>query len=340
MKFQDVLRKLKKIIKVEKKMKRTFQSAEEAIEAVDEIHTDVDLAHKVSQEAEELADTGSDVLNAAVEIPVPVTQELKPAAQGVSAVDKALKKAIVPSLGTVASVLGAIVVLLGGIMALLQAFRKRNAGLSTSFDHAESITDQIVAKFGDNVPAELHGALDAMGKAVDGVEDRMAPLETALDRMEKALKPLDPVLELAAFVKPAADVMSKVHGVLKPILDHNAPLLKSLKKAVAAFERYKKKALNKIEAALEANHIDISFIRKVDAQIEGVIGKALDKLLSPITSLEKQAKARLKGLEKPIEDLDGRLEDVLTQASHALEPLQSALDAYVAAAARIGIHPR
>jgi hypothetical protein len=337
----QVLRYLKnKVLKVAKKSRKVLQSAEDAIDAVEDIHDDVDLSHRVSQEADELADSGSDVLNAAVEIPVPVTQELKPAAKGVSAVHKILKNTVVPTLGGVASALGAIAVLLHGIKALLEAFRTRNAGLSASFDHAESVTDQILEKFGDRLPAELDGVLDAMGRAFDSVEPRLAPLDTALDKAQKALKPLDPVLELATFVRPAADAMAAVHRVLKPILDKSAPLLKGLKKAVAAFEKYKKKALDEIEAALKAHHIDISFIRRIDAQIDGLVGKAMDTLLSPIRSLKKQAEDRLKGLEAPIADLDSKLEDVLTHASRALEPLQSALDDYVAAAARLGIHPR
>jgi ElaB/YqjD/DUF883 family membrane-anchored ribosome-binding protein len=319
---------------------RVLEKTEHTIETVEEIDSEVHALSDLAQDAEEISSSSSTVLDAASKIPLAVTEELKPVAVGVSAIDHGLKKIVVPAMTNVAKALGTVTVLLVGVLSLVQAFMKRNEGLQTAVDHAESVTDQMLEKFGDQVPDAMHEAMAKIASALEQLEPRVEPLDAALARAEKALDAITPILSLADVVRPFAVGMRELHDMLHPVMHKAAPLMRRLRQAVQAYTDKGMLALIGIKKALAKAHIDVSFVDKIENKINRLRNRLTDAVLSPVQHLETTATQQLHRAEQPVRQLETEIEAVLTQMAHAFDPLKEALEAYVAAAARIGIHPR
>lgn len=332
--------RLKEAIRKFRKFRKTIGSVEDTLDATETIEADVSLARDTAEDAESMTDIASDVLSTAAEIPTPVTEELKPVATGVGAIHSALKKPVVPALKSVASLLGTVLVLLAPIAGILKASKDKNDGLAKSFDNAESVHDQILAKYPDGAPDAMKTPTNNLETALAQVDDALGSFEKAIDEIGSALKPLDPVQDIAKLLEPVSTAMTPVHNAVHKFLKKNGKLLKGMKRAVNAFKQHGRAALSYIKTALKHAGIDISFIDGINRTIQGLAGQALERLLSPVTHLEQQAKSKLSGLKGPIDTLEGKVTDMMTHAARALDPLKDVLDDYVRAAAKIGIHPR
>lgn len=334
------LTRLKDFVRKVARMRRTAETAEAAIEDVDTLHdTSVTLTH-LSQDASEASDSATEILDAASKIPLPPTEELVPVSRGVSALNTTLKKTVVPALSTVASLLGTVTVLLAPILILLRDSKAKRDGLVTSFERAASVHEQVVAAYPKGAPTEMRSETGALEEALATVEDKLKALDDALDRVDAALKSLAPVHDLATILDPVEHAMEPVSDAIHGFLARNGKLLKNLKRAADAFSDKGTWAVSRIKAALKSAGIDVGFIDRINAKVQKLIGSAQDRMLSPIKTLEREASARLKALETPVSTLEAEVSGVLTQIAQVSDKVQAELDAYVVAAAKIGIHPK